>query len=165
MGALISDCKQYRYWLTRRIETMFPEKEPVLFVMLNPSTADDRSDDPTIRRCIGFAETWGCDRLTVANLYAYRATNPRILRSASDPIGPLNDSWLKSLASDHKDVVCAWGATAQEDRVRNFCLMMREIGVKLWCLGTTKSGAPRHPLYLKSNLSMVPWNSEQLVNS
>ncbi len=162
MGALISDCKQYRYWLTRPVDTMYPKKGPVLFVILNPSTADNKEDDPTIRKCRGYAAAWGCDGLSVANLYAYRATDPRILWNVPYPVGPRNDKWLMSLARELTHVVCAWGTMAQEHRVSQFCLMMRELGITLWCLGMTKSGAPRHPLYLKSTQPLVKWHFESV---
>lgn len=157
-NALISDCEKYRYWLTRSCENMFPEKGSALFVMLNPSTADANIDDPTIRRCIGFARSWDCNSLTVANLYAYRATKPSELWKCNDPIGPDNDRWLWKLAKEHGDIVCAWGDQAKPERVKEFKKIAKEADVKLWCLGTNKSGSPKHPLYLKADQKLVKWD-------
>ena len=157
MDALLSGCKQYRYWLTRPVEAMLPDKGTALFVMLNPSTADAKLDDPTIRRCRGFAKSWGCNGLTVANLYALRSTDPKKLWLSDDPVGPNNDYWLRKLANEHMDVVCAWGANAKPDRVERFCSIMKKADARLWSLGTTKSGAPRHPLYVKADQELSRW--------
>jgi len=157
MGALISPCGTYRYWLSRPCEVAHPETGTALFVMLNPSTADHTNDDPTIRRCRGFARRWGCNGLKVANLYALRSTDPAGLWRHPNPIGPDNDDHLMQLAAEHGDVVCAWGANAQQPRVETFTFLMGKLGVRLWCLGTTKAGAPRHPLYVKSDQRLVRW--------
>jgi hypothetical protein len=151
MTAKITECGQYRYLLTRKSELDCPDKGTALFVMLNPSTADAETDDPTIRRCRGFARDWGCAGLTVANLYAFRATNPSELWSQDDPVGPDNNEELYALAKEYGDVVCAWGANAKPDRVQEVIRILEGAGARLWCLGTTKSGAPRHPLYVKAD--------------
>ena len=156
MGATISECGQYRYLLTRDLLTI-SDTGPVVFVMLNPSTADATEDDPTIRRCIGFAEGWGCDRLIVANLYAYRATKPADLWTADDPVGPENDQILKNLLINHPKIVCAWGANAKDQRVAEFVELANLYGRMLLCLGRTKAGAPRHPLYLRADSSLRLW--------
>jgi hypothetical protein len=127
--------------------------------MLNPSTADATQDDPTIRRCRGFAESWGHAGVTVANLYAYRATKPNDLWYTTDPIGPENDDHLYRLMKMYVDVVCAWGTNAKPERVAAFVELSRKAGVRLWCLGTTKSGAPRHPLYVKADQPLVEWQN------
>lgn len=155
--AHISECGQYRYLLTRDI-SMIGEAGKAVFVMLNPSTADATEDDPTIRRCRGFAESWGCSGLVVANLYALRSTDPRQLWKHDDPVGPENDGILRGLAHKHTDIVCAWGANAKPDRVRRFHDFMVSYGAQLFCLGTTKAGAPRHPLYLRRDSELVPWS-------
>lgn len=159
MGAKISACGKYRYWLTRPAATDTPEKGTALFIMLNPSTADAELDDPTIRRCRGFAETWDCAGLTVGNLYALRATDPKELSRALDPVGPSNDMHLYKLCQEYGDVVCAWGTNAKPERVQAFCAIAERASVRLWCLGTTKSGAPRHPLYIKADQSLIAWPS------
>lgn len=157
-SALISDCGRYRYWLKRSwIPEPGMEGSRVLFVMLNPSTADAELDDPTIRRCIGFARSLGLSELMVANLYAFRATKPSDLWNTADPVGPENDRWLENLCQEADKIVCAWGANAQEDRVSAFLRRMQTAEIPLFCLGTTKAGAPRHPLYIKSEQPLVAW--------
>lgn len=156
-SAVISDCSNYRYSLTRTFDTV-THKTPVLFVMLNPSTADHREDDPTIRRCISFAKAWGHRNLNVANLYAFRSTDPVGLKACSDPIGPLNDDYLANLLACHMDVVCAWGNNAEPERVNEFVYLAELIGARLWCLGTTKTNMPKHPLYIKADQPLISWN-------
>src|SRR5689334_19453129 len=107
-NAVISACGRYRYVLTRQVG---PGSRRATFVMLNPSTADATNDDPTIRRCIGFAREWGCGRLVVLNLFAFRATDPADLKRAIDPVGPENRDWFeRTLRPPHDGpLVCAWG--------------------------------------------------------
>lgn len=157
MSAVISQCGQYRYLLTRAADMLQPDTGPALFLMLNPSTADASLDDPTIRRCRGFAQLWGCDGLTVANLYAYRATKPADLWRCADPVGPDNDAFLAGLAREYGEVVCAWGTNARPDRVSEVMEIFRRANAKLWCLGTTKDGHPRHPLYVRGDQPLVPF--------
>ena len=162
--ALISPCKAYRYWLSRDLASelsasKLAEKSAALFVMLNPSTANAEIDDPTIRRCRGFAKRWKCNGLIVANLYALRATDPKQLWKSDDPVGKDNDYWLRKLSSQYLDVICGWGDNAKKDRVETFKLMMDKIGARLWCLGMTRSGAPMHPLYIKSDQPLIKWES------
>ena len=156
-GAIESAAGDYRYTLGRCWSKLAPSGTTV-FIMLNPSTADAQSDDPTIRRRVGFAKAWGSSDLLVGNLYAFRATDPRDLFEAADPVGRDNDHYLRQLMNDHSDIVCAWGANAKEERVREFVEAAKTAGVKLWCLGTTKDGAPRHPLYVAQGTELVPWS-------
>lgn len=143
--ATISECGLYRYSLTRR---WGPRPEFVAFVMLNPSTADAEVDDPTIRRCIGFARAWDFDALEVVNLFALRSPNPQDLCDSSeagiDPIGPDNDRAIIDVCGRAQMVVAAWGAhefaTPRAKRVH--------LGAAVHCLGRTKAGHPRHPLYV-----------------
>lgn len=158
MGAILSQCGNYRYSLTRDTNLLSPERPGALFIMLNPSTADADKDDPTIRRCIAFATQWGCADLTVANLYAYRATDPKELLKAADPVGPLNDFHLRELLRERHVAVVAWGNNAQLGRVSEFYKMAYEIGVRVSCLGVTKAGHPRHPLYVKSTQELIRWD-------
>ncbi|OLF82705.1 hypothetical protein AWH63_06785 [Marinobacter sp. C18] len=155
MSAKISECGQYRYLLTRPPESMLAERGTALFIMLNPSTADAEIDDQTICKCRAFARNWGCSGLTVANLYAFRATNPNRLWEQDDPVGPDNDDQLRALALEYGEAVCAWGNNAKPERVAEVVKIFREAGAKLWCLGKTKLGAPRHPLYIKSDQPLV----------
>lgn len=156
--AVISDCGSYRYLLSRPCEVLHPERGTALFLMLNPSTADASVDDPTIRRCRGFAKAWGCNGLTVANLFALRSTDPAQLLVHADPIGPLNDDWLRRVAREYGDVVCAWGAHSMASgRGSIVARLMTDAGARLWCLGSTKHGAPRHPLYVRADQPLLPW--------
>lgn len=145
-AAVISECGRYRYVLRRA----WAVGEPLVFVMLNPSTADALLDDPTIRRCIGFAKREGASGLSVVNLYAYRSTDPRRLWTVGDPVGPNNDDTLL-LECVGRKVVCAWGANARADRVGDVRTLLQLCGADAWCLGTTNTGAPRHPLYIKAD--------------
>lgn len=146
----------YRYFLTRA----WPfGKDRVTFVMLNPSTADERQDDPTIRRCISFAMQWGYQALTIVNLFALRATDPVRLYGHPDPVGPENDRWIREAAEDSARVVCAWGVHgALRDRGRHVLVLLEAIDRNVvWCFGKTKAAAPRHPLYLPGNSVLERW--------
>jgi hypothetical protein len=138
----------------------------VTFIMLNPSTADAEQDDPTIRRCMGFAKSWTCGTLIVLNLFAYRATNPADMRSAVDPVGPDNHKHFKHWLGDTFDrlegrrdlVVCAWGAHgAHRDQDKTVMGWLRNWHAEPQCLGVTKSGQPKHPLYLPSSATLIPF--------
>ncbi len=152
--AVLSEDGSYRYLLIRRWDKHLPG---VCFIMLNPSTADANVDDPTIRRCIGFARRWGFGSLRVVNLYAFRATNPAEIKIAPDPIGPLNDDYLLSAAASSHLVIAAWGGFAGKERVAAVCKKLGE----LKCLGLTQSGEPRHPLYVSGATGCVHyWPTE-----
>lgn len=153
-AAIISRDGVYRYALVRddlQLDAAAWARargRTVAFIMLNPSTADAKEDDPTIRRCMGFAREWGYNKLVVGNLFAFRATKPTNLPDdISEAIGPENIEWLRRLVHESELVVAAWGgskrAAARADEL-NF-------KTPLHCLGTTKSGAPRHPLYVRSD--------------
>lgn len=158
MTAILSACGQYRYMLSRPGD-MTATRGAALFIMLNPSTADAEQDDPTIRRCRGFARAWGCTGIQVLNLYALRSTDPAALWTHTDPVGPENDEWLTKFALRADEVVCAWGANAQPQRARIVAGMLAANGVRLKCLGTTKAGAPRHPLYVRGDQPLIDWSS------
>jgi hypothetical protein len=153
-GARLSDCGAYRYTLTRRWANDGPT---ATFIMLNPSTADAEQDDPTIRRCLGFAKALGCGRLIVGNLYAYRATKPADLWLAADPVGPDNDATLAALADTDGPLIAAWGINAKPARVGAALTLL---GPKLTALGVTKQGAPRHPLYLPGTVRPTPFDPQ-----
>ncbi len=141
-SAVLSDDRTYRYRLRR---TWDDEKPTVAFLMLNPSTADETEDDPTIRRCIGYAKRWGYGTLLVGNLFALRASNPAQLAEHPDPVGPENDEYLRSICSDDPLVVAAWGQNGTLDaRGREVAALL---DVELFALETTKDGHPVHPLY------------------
>ena len=158
--AQISECGQYRYTLTRDLGEGAGR---ALFIMLNPSTADAEKDDPTIRRCKGFARDWGCSALTVVNLFAYRATDPTELGNVVDPWGPDNTQHLVEQLEAHAKapdlIVCAWGSTGI-GRSADGLHAKRTIGAYqklLKCLGRTKNGDPRHPLYVPGSQPLEPF--------
>lgn len=150
--AELSPCGTYRYALGREWDESRPS---VLFVMLNPSTADAVHDDPTIRRCIGFARDWGYGGLLVGNLYAFRATKPADLPPGSRAVGPENDAWLARLRDRAGLVVAAWGA--RQSAVRRAMVVKGLLG-DLWVLGLTFQGLPRHPLYVPAATQPVRWS-------
>jgi hypothetical protein len=162
--ANISECGQYRYALGRHWGTM-PEPA-VAFIGLNPSTADAEQDDPTIRRCIAFAKSWGFGGLLMLNLFAFRATEPADMMAAAEPadmmaaaepVGPDNDRWLTILCGDRSvTTVAAWG-TGGAFRGRDAAV--RKMLPDLHCLRLTKDGPPGHPLYLPATLRPVPWRT------
>jgi hypothetical protein len=145
--AVLSPCGTYRYSLTRQWKE---SGQLAGWIMLNPSTADANVDDPTIRRCISFSAAWGCSGLVVRNLFALRSTDPRGLAAHADPVGPDNDEHLRACADDQVTIV-AWGTSGGQltaDRAEHVLAMLRAAGVEPICLGMTKNGAPRHPLYM-----------------
>ena len=152
-SAEFSPCSKYRYALRRVWD---PSSPSVLFVLLNPSTADARRDDPTIRRCIGYARDWGYGGLLVGNLFAYRATNPACLKTARDPVGPENDKWLQRLARDADMVVAGWG---EHGKLYDRDQEVRPLLPAVHILATTKAGRPRHPLYLRRALVPRAWTA------
>lgn len=151
--AVLSPDGRYRYWLART----WDDGPRVCWVMLNPSTADASIDDPTIRRCIRFSRDWGYAGLVVVNLFAWRSTDPRELRTASDPVGPQNWAWIRSSMEKSERTVAAWGAGVEpvahlRDQVENG-------DEQVWCLGTTKDGHPRHPLYVRADTQLQEYPS------
>lgn len=152
--AYISEDGIYRYNLVR--DWGDDQDLAMLFVMLNPSTADAVVDDPTIRRCIGFAEREGCGYMEVVNLFAFRATEPADMKVASDPIGPENNAVIRAALTDADIVVCAWGAHGGFlDRDTEVIDIILSSGHTPYALGLTKDGKPRHPLYLKKDAPLV----------
>lgn len=140
--AIISDCGKCRYRLARE----WGEGWRVVWLMLNPSTADASLDDPTIRRCIGFAKRWGFAGIDVFNLFALRATNPQELYTASDPIGPANDTYLAKI--QERLVIAAYGNHGVlYQRGQTVLDMLLAAGNKVGVLGLSKTGQPNHPLY------------------
>ena len=149
----IDETGAYRYRLSR---IRSPDKPMVMFIMLNPSTADANEDDPTIRRCIDFTKRWGYGGLWVGNLFALRSPHPQDLLMEDDPVGPQNDAALNSMADHSALVVAAWGAFAAKFPFRE--AQVREMfGPRLFCLARTKGGHQRHPLYLKGDLTPIAY--------
>jgi hypothetical protein len=148
----------YRYRLWR----IWDEKKPrCLFVMLNPSTADGKQDDPTIRKCVGFADRWGFGRIDVVNLYAFRATDPRELKRHLNwhAIGQDCDLHIGYAAGDADRIVCAWGnSNPSPQRAWTVVDTLRAHGKPLHCLGLTGQGNPSHPLMLAYSTPLVPYD-------
>ena len=142
----------YRYSLMRE----WSELRRVVFVMLNPSTADEATDDPTIRRCISFAKKWNYGGIEVVNLFAYCASDPKLLAGIVDPIGRDNNEYIVQAINEAGLVVAAWGAhrSAVTRGAEVKAILKLHAGEILRCLGKTKSGAPRHPLYVSSDKAL-----------
>ena len=146
----MSRCKRYRYSLERSWDS---GTGTVVFIGLNPSTADHKQDDPTIRRCVGFAKSWGFQSMVIVNLFAFRATMPKDLKLAANPIGPNNNYWLKKTIKSADLAVACWG--------NHGSFLERDKTVIMWfsqlhCIVLNKSLHPAHPLYLKANLTPIP---------
>ncbi len=152
-GAVFSPCRRYRYSLFRR----WAEGPQCCFVMLNPSTADELKDDPTIRRCIGFAKSWSCGSLVVGNIFAYRSTDPDELYRQEDPVGPENDRWLQFMQTESPLVIAAWGNHGTHQGRGD---AVRALVPGLYVLGLTKTGQPKHPLYVAGVTKPVPWEEK-----
>jgi hypothetical protein len=162
VSAHFSEDRLYRYSLHRLLgaERRDRREKVCVFVGLNPSTADETNDDPTVRRCIRFATDWGYGRLVMLNLYAYRSTDPRGLWKVEDPVGPENDHVLAQVCQSAARVVVAWGANAKRERVDRVMLPFI-IPRRALCLGVTASGMPLHPLYLRADTVPVPFEWER----
>ena len=151
--ATFSDCGRYRYLLERR----WDEGPSCLFIGLNPSTATAESDDATVRKCIALARSWGFSGITMANLFAVRCRYPQILSSHQHPVGPETDRFLLPAIEQAHTVVVMWGnhglkSYGQSARRDQYILSLRGD----WqCVGITKHGAPRHPLYVANSSTLV----------
>jgi hypothetical protein len=153
-GAEFSQCKNYRYTLWRQWE----EGPTCVFCMLNPSTADEVTNDPSVERCERRARQWGYSRLVVVNLFAWRATNPEDMKASSDPVGFENDRLILEIADKASLFVCAWGNHGSYlERSAYVTNMLRSQGVSLHYLMMTSSGEPQHPLYLPYDMSPTLW--------
>ena len=151
--ATFSSCGTYRYALGRVWDV---NRSLLLFVMLNPSTADSYQNDPTVRRCIKWANLWGYGGLLVGNLFALRSPNPKALYHASDPVGPDNDRSLLEMFQQASKTIVAWGT---HGTYRNRSLQVRELlDGNLYCLKQTANGEPGHPLYLPTLSEPVLWS-------
>ena len=140
-------------WSLWRSWSSTADQRACTFVMLNPSTADGRRDDPTIRRCVGFASREGFTGIHVVNLFALRATDPAKLKMVPDPVGPANDSVILDAVRSSEFIVAAWGQHGPLFGRDEAVLRLLE-GHRIWCLGTTKKGQPRHPLPVRKSAPM-----------
>ncbi|MEM8579126.1 MAG: DUF1643 domain-containing protein [Pseudomonadota bacterium] len=154
--AVYSDCKRYRYSLTR---TWDATQGRVGFVMLNPSTATEVQNDPTVERCERRARALGYGAFRVVNIFAWRDTDPRKMRAATDPIGPENDAAIAEAAGWADVVIAAWGTHgAFLDRGASVARLLAATGRPLFHLGLSKAGHPRHPLYLPYTQKPEAWH-------
>lgn len=164
-SAIISDCGRYRYRLDRSYAPAGRPFGPRLaVVMVNPSTADAGTDDATIRKVIGFARRHSFFRVTVGNLFAWRATDVRELRTAPDPVGPENDDHLRRICADAQAMLFAWGPTSKlpkelRDRWREVDALVRAAGHVPLCLGTAGDGHPFHPLMRPYDAPLLAWSA------
>lgn len=154
---IFSPCRMYRYVLWR--EWSYGEGY-VMVIGLNPSTADEVQDDPTIRRCIAYAKAWGYAGLCMTNLFGFRATDPKDMKAVADPVGPDNNKHLESVAEHAGVVVAAWGMHGVHRGRDEEVIAM--LGSKLHCLRLTKDGHPAHPLYLSKTLTPVQMQVPQV---
>lgn len=153
--AIYSPCEHYRYLLTRE---WAPDEGRVLFIMLNPSTATEVQNDPTVERCERRARALGFGAFRVCNIFGFRATDPRVMRAAQDPVGPDNDAAILNSLPWADRVICAWGTHgAHQDRGAQVETMLRKSGAPLFHLGLSKAGHPKHPLYIGYAVQPVPW--------
>ena len=148
-NAKFSKDRIYRYALWRTWDKALPK---LLFIGLNPSTADEKKDDPTMRRCIRFSKDLGYGGFIMANIFAYRSTDPKKLKLIKDPIGKKNNYWIKKLAKDSGKTIAAWGT---HGGYLNRGDEVAKLIDNLYCLRKTKKGFPSHPLYLPANLKPI----------
>jgi hypothetical protein len=154
-GAQFSPCKRWRYLLWRQWD---PAKPVANFLMLNPSTADEHKLDPTCSRAREYAERWGYGGLIVTNIFAFRNTNPKLMRAEEDPVGPGNDAAIARAAKEAAIVVCAWGNHGRhQERSSQIRKLLQ--GHKLYALRVNANGEPAHPLYLPGRLKPVTWGA------
>ncbi len=153
--AVYSDCERYRYMLTRVWDA---DGRRALFIMLNPSTATEVQNDPTVERCERRARALGFGAFRVLNIFAWRDTDPRAMRAAADPVGPGNDDAIRDSLPWADQIICAWGTHgAHLDRGVAVEALLRHQGAELYHLGLSKAGHPKHPLYIGYQVQPVPW--------
>ncbi len=154
-SAVYSDCERYRYTLRRVWD---PEGRRALFVMLNPSTATEAQNDPTVERCERRARALGFGAFCVCNIFGFRATDPKVMRAEADPVGPGNDAAILEACAWADAVICAWGTHgAYLDRGAAVERLVRASGATPSHLGLTQAGHPRHPLYVPYSQAPEPW--------
>ena len=155
-SAEFSKCGKYRYRLIRCWDESLPQ---LLFIGLNPSKADASHNDPTIKRCIQFAKSWGFGGFTIINLYAYKATQPSKLFQAKRPIGPKNEQVITEEIYSGKKIVLIWGNHALKNNRDQEVLQFIE---EAFCLKINKSGSPAHPLYIKKSQTLIPYKLDRI---
>lgn len=159
-SATFSPCEKYRYDLIRQFAVLNGQGI-CNFIILNPSTADYFVNDPTVSRCISYAKSWGFGALIVTNIFAFRSTNPRALKTIDDPVGPLNNDYILQGALQSKQVICAWG---DHGNLGNRSTIVREMldkhRIKLYYLRLTNKKQPGHPLYLSKDIKPTEWKGK-----
>jgi hypothetical protein len=158
--AEFSSCGSYRYSLSRVWDESLPA---VLFIMLNPSSADGTKDDPSIRRCISYAKDWGFGSLFVGNLFALKSTKPAGLLDSKDPTGAENQKSLLKMTRQCKLIICAWGNGPTLKKLSAYSpeyLVQKNLNNKLYCLTLSLDGIPCHPLYLPKHLEPIAWKAD-----
>lgn len=162
-GAVFSDDRRHRYTLWRRWNHFGPGERIIAYVGLNPSTADEAKNDPTVKRCVNRAQAAGFDGMVMLNLFGYRATDPREMKDFPEPVGLHNDDAISAVAEIAEKIVCCWGTHGRfKARDESVLGLLRPFSKKLCCLGLTVRGQPKHPLYLKSDTPFTPF-SEVLI--
>ena len=152
--AEFSPCRIWRYQLKRQWQE---GDRFVSFIGLNPSTADESKNDPTVTRCVNYATEWGYDGMFMLNIFAYRATDPKDMKAFQSPIGEYNDAWLKKTVKESEVAIACWGTHGSYmNRGKAVVSMIPD----LKCLKITKAGHPSHPLYLKKSLKPVPYGEK-----
>lgn len=156
---IFSEDRRYRYTLWREWQPLFTrhQKEFVVFIGLNPSTADETKDDPTIRRCVGFAKKWSFDAFCMMNLFAYRARYPLVMKAQEDPVGIENDKYLLQICSGASLVIAAWGA---DGNFKNRDEEVIKSIQNMKCPGKTKDNFPRHPLFVRKDAKLYDLNEK-----
>ena len=151
-GAVFSDCRTWRYSLWRK----WAEGTTLAVIGLNPSTADETLNDRTVSRCIRFAKDWGHGSYVMLNLFGVRSPYPQVIKQSPDPVGPDNDDTIMCFCSSASQVLFAWGACGCiGDRAEHVTRMLDGLGIQPYCLGVTKHGFPKHPLYIKADTKPV----------
>lgn len=152
---VFSACRTWRYRLGRVWNPL--NKKRILWIMLNPSTADEHKNDPTITRCIGFSKDWGFGGLEVCNIFAYRSTDPIPLYGVSDPVGLENDAYILEALGECDTVVVAFGDHGElNHRGADVIKLIKDHVGEVFCLKKNKSGMPVHPLYQPANSKLIP---------
>ena len=152
-STVFSKCRKYRYTLWRQWD--FTNPSYAMFIGLNPSTADEVQNDPTVARCIDYSMRWGFGALCMMNIFSFRATLPTVMKAQPNPVGKDNNRWLVQIARDASVIVAAWGTHGSHLNRHQEVIAL--LGDKLHCLKETKDGFPSHPLYLKKSLLPVPY--------
>lgn len=152
-STVFSKCRKYRYTLWRQWD--FTSPSYAMFIGLNPSTADEVQNDPTVARCIDYSMRWGFGALCMMNIFSFRATLPTVMKAQPNPVGKDNNRWLVEIARDASVIVAAWGTHGSH--LGRHQEVIELLGDKLHCLKETKDGFSSHLLYLKKSLSPVPY--------